>query len=122
MNDYSVRKYLCAFLSVHTFKCKFTCKRICLCPVFAFTVNKTLYPFPGGNDCLTIVFLITMWYFSVYVCLPGPAPEGNQHADSSFCLPQQPVDRQRQQQPHHTNPRVVYLHALCQQVHTQNKL
>lgn len=121
LSDSSVREYVYVHLSLctplsanpHAREC------VCHCPGFEFTVNKTLYPFPVGNDCLTIVFLITLWYFSVYVCLLGPAPEGDQHAHSSFCLPQQPVDRERQQQPHHTNPRVVYLHAVCQQVHTK---
>lgn len=59
---------------------------------------------------------------SSHVCasFPGSAPEGDQHADSPLCLPQQPVNKQRQQQqPHHTNPGVVQLSADCEQVHTQ---
>ncbi len=89
--------------------------------------KQNSYSFPVGNDCLRIAFLITLWCFSfsfslcacVCLLLPGPAPEGDQHADSALCLPQQPVDRQRQQQPHHTKPRVVHFHAVYEQVRTQ---
>lgn len=114
----SAREYSCAFLFVLTLKCDCACRRMCLSSSRIWVHRKQNFVFisSGEMNSLTIVFLITLWCFSVYACLPGPASEGDQHADSSLCLPQQPVDRQRQQQPHHTKPRVVYLHAVCQQV------
>lgn len=99
----------------HFSLCDCTWQRTCL-PSLWLQTNLCLH-FQQGNDCLPAVLLITLWaFFCLCACLAGSAPEGDQHADPSLCLPQQPVDRQRQQQPHHTNPRVVYLHAVCQQV------
>lgn len=56
----SVREYLCAFVFVHTSKC--------LCASFSWIWvywKQNCYSFPMGNDCLTIVFLITL----VFVCV-----------------------------------------------------
>lgn len=71
---------------------------------------------PSLSSSCALTFDICAFFF-FFFC-PGPAPEGDQHADSTLRLPQQPVGRQRQQQqPHLSHPRVVWLRAECKQVH-----
>lgn len=85
-------------------------------------LEKSLLFISVGNSCSSVAFLITLCCFShsrLCVLLLGPAPEGDRHADSTLGLPQQPVNRQRQQQqPRHTDPGVFQLHAVHQQVST----
>lgn len=114
----SVRGYLYIFVFVHTLKRVQSFSRdLSWLETNCLFISSGKWLFNHRLPDHVVVFY--MLCVCVCVCLAGPAPEGDQHADSALCLPQQPVDRQRQQQPHHTHPGVVHLHAVRQQVGTR---